>query len=128
MNSVTIFFAGEIKKMLGLCALSKCFNVLFILHLSTSRQSEGLQGYLRSNTENHAEFVEHFHSVLNIPLMASFKVACVLQCIRNTLCYSVNFAVDSDDKDMFAICCRQTNIIFGTNLTEVTPITTTVLR
>ena len=88
--------------MLGLCALSKCFSVLVILHLSTSRQSEGLQGYLRSNKENHAEFVEHFHSVLNIPLMASFKVydsmACVLQCIRNTLCYSVNFAVDSDDQ------------------------------
>ncbi|KAL9983049.1 hypothetical protein ACROYT_G005173 [Oculina patagonica] len=52
--------------------------------------------------ESQAQFVEHLYSVLSIEHLASFKVydsmACILQCLRSALCYSVNFSVDSDDQ------------------------------
>ncbi|KAJ7385553.1 hypothetical protein OS493_015131 [Desmophyllum pertusum] len=71
-------------------------EILLFLAIASRGQVE------RSDEENHAQFVEHFHSVLNIGRMASYKVhdsmACALQCMRSTLCYSVNFAVHSDDQ------------------------------
>ena len=57
--------------------------------------------YHRSDEENNVFFVQHFHRMLNIDQLASYKVydsmACGLHCIRHELCISVNFAAEADE-------------------------------
>ena len=88
--------------MFGFRGLSGQSVLLLIFYHVTRGHCERLQVYLRSYAPNEAGFVEHYHSFLNIPLMASVKVydsmACVLHCLRNAECKSVNFAVDPDDE------------------------------
>ena len=66
----------------------------FVLAIDTAGQ------FKMSDMENRAQFVEHFQSMLSIGHSPFFKVhdsmACILECLRSALCYSVNFAVESD--------------------------------
>lgn len=86
--------------MFGFHALLRCVNVFFLIPHVAGEQSKTLKGCLRSDVENHAELVEHVHSFLDIPAVGSIKVhdsmTCILQCLRNEQCYSLNFAIDFD--------------------------------
>ena len=89
--------------MFGCHTLLRCANLLFLIPYVAGEQSKPqLKGSLRSDVKNHAEFIEHVHSFLDIPPVGSIKVhdsmACTLHCLRNEQCYSVNFAIDFDDK------------------------------
>lgn len=80
----------------------RCVDILATLTILSHGNAERLQTYLRSDMENHAQFVSHYDSILNIPHMASLKVhdsmTCVVQCVRHEVCHSVNFAVDTDGR------------------------------
>lgn len=82
--------------------LLRCVNVFFLFPYVAGEQSKILKGCLRSDAENHAEFIEYAHSFLDIPPVVSTKVhdsmTCTLRCLRNEQCYSVNFAMDFDDQ------------------------------
>lgn len=79
---------------------SRFVNILATLTIVSHGNVERLQTYIRSDTENHAQFVAHYASVLGMPPMASVQVqdsiSCVVQCLRHEFCHSVNFAVDTD--------------------------------
>ena len=89
--------------MFGSHALLRCVNLFFVIPYVAGEQSKTqLKGCLRSDVENHAEFIEHVHSFLDIPPVVSIKVhdsmTCTLHCLRNEQCYSVNFTIDFDDQ------------------------------
>lgn len=101
-------------------------GVIFIVAIETGRQ------FKMSDMENHAQFVEHFYSTLSIGHLASVKVhdsmACIFECLRNGLCYSVNFAVESDHQGYLCELLPADIINSLRNLSEVIRIAITVLR
>lgn len=88
--------------MFGFHVLLRCINVFFLISCVAGKQSKTLKGCLRSDVENHAEFIEHVYSFLDISPVVSIKVhnsiTCTLHCLRNEQCYSTNFAIDFDNQ------------------------------
>ena len=76
-----------------------------------------IQGSWEFERENGTNFLEHFRWFLNVNASVSLTVydsmACALECLRHSFCFSFNFAVSSPGKHQSCQLLREDKYTFS---------------